>query len=677
MKPISVLIILFLITSCQNEKKIIRSEFTNTTSQIAYAQPLKNISIDGDLKDWPSTFKKYPINELLENEINGADDLNAKFQVGYSLQSRSIYIAVTVIDDNYLIDPDKGSLSDTQDQCLLYLDKQHDPKGSGVNVFSFNALYKEIDDANSSWDPGVKNTDWKNIQYASKRQKNTTIYEIEIKFDTAIKAGKAIGLDLMIYDSDSSDENAPLTRVSWKNTDGKTNVPFKLGTVILVDHKVNTGTIEGYLKWKKDSLGLPINKIRISSTSDPSYWIRKDVDTTGYYSAVLPKGTYIISPEWGIYNGGDIKHKINKERVIKVDIKPNTTIQAPNLEIEVIKPLDLIPNKGILLENPLDKYKQIDQFINAYIDFFEIPGVSLAIIEDGNISYSNTYGIKNTYTREPVNSETIFEAASITKPVFGFAVSSLVEKGIIDLDKPLYQYLPFEEIAYDEHYKLITARHVLSHKTGFPNWRSPKMTINFEPGTQFGYSGEGFEYLKRVIEHITQKDIVQVLEEEVIMPLDLENIYFEKSDLLFKLVAHGHDDYYPHKISLPNKAGMAWSMHTEAKSFAKFAVALINKTTLQKKTYDDMFYRHTVTDKYEDLASDDWKSFFGLSLQLEKTPWGTTFGHGGNNGDFKCEFKVYENLKMGFVIFTNGNTGGELAYKYLEQFLITGKTKEY
>jgi CubicO group peptidase (beta-lactamase class C family) len=346
---------------------------------------------------------------------------------------------------------------------------------------------------------------------------------------------------------------------------------------------------------------------------------------------------------------------------------------VPDLEIEVEKALDLIPNDGILLTGEKNTYDKVDAFIEAYIDFYEIPGVSLAIIEDGKIAYHNNYGVQNTYTQEPIDDNTIFEAASITKPVFAFAVMRLVEKGIIDLDKPLHQYLPFEEIEYDERYKKITARMVLSHKTGLPNWRSGKMELLFEPGTEFGYSGEGFEYLKRVVEKITAKEIVEIINDEVLTPLELKNIHFEKSDYLFKMVAHGHDDAYPHKVSLPNKAGMAWSMHTEAKSFSDFAIALLKRKGLRSKTYNDMFYKHTVTNKYEDMNSEDWKSFFGLGLQIEKTPFGYTFGHGGNNGDFKCEFKVYEDLKKGFIIFTNGNTGGELAYKALEQFLITGK----
>ena len=119
-------------------------------------------------------------------------------------------------------------------------------------------------------------------------------------------------------------------------------------------------------------------------------------------------------------------------------------------------------------------------------------------------------------TGDKVDSNTLFEAASITKPVFAFAVQRLAERGVIDLDKPLWLYLPYPDIAYDERYKLITAKHVLTHRTGFPNWRSMnesgKLDIKFTPGTDYGYSGEGFEYLKMVVEKITGKKVEQVLQ---------------------------------------------------------------------------------------------------------------------------------------------------------------------
>ncbi len=671
-KPLFVILFCIAFISCKNEQQFGTIDDSKNSVPFAIAYPVSNISIDGQIDDWNKNIPEYTISKVLENKIDNPDDLSAVFKVGFSKQERSVYIAVVVTDNDYQIDKNALSLSDKQDQCLIYLDKSHSPKGSGVNVYNFNELYKELDDASTSWDPEARNANWDNVKVASKRMGNKTIYEAKIVFDEVINTGKMLGLDFMIYDADNPGSENDLTRISWRKSDGKTNVPFKLGNILLTDKSSETGTIKGFLKWKTDSLGLPINKIKILSELHPSYWIREDVDTTGFYEVTLPKGKYSIVPEWGIYNTNDGLHKIKKNPIV-VEVKANKSVQVPDLEIEVATSLNLISDKGTLLTDAPNTYDKVDNFINEFIDFYEIPGVSLALIEDGKLSYHNTYGVRNTYTQEPVTDKTIFEAASITKPVFAFAVMRLAEKKIIDLNKPLYQYLPFKEIEYDERYKKITAQMVLSHKTGFPNWRSGKMELLFDPGTEFGYSGEGFEYLKRVVEHITTRDIVDILNTEVLEPLELKNIYFEKSDHLFKVVAHGHDDNYPHKVSLPNKAGMAWSMHTEAKSFADFAIALLKRKGLKEKTYNDMFYQHTVTDKYEKMNSQYWKSFFGLGLQIEKTPFGYTFGHGGNNGDFKCEFKVYEDLQKGFIIFTNGNTGGELAYKALEQFLITGE----
>ncbi len=646
----------------------------NKSGILAFAYPINEIKVDGNSSDWPKDLTEYPIAALLENKIESAEDLDAHFQVGYSEHTKSFYVLITVTDDIHITNEKTGSLSDEQDQCLMYLDKFHDSKGSGINVFCFNELFKEIDGAENSWDPNARNPNWDNVRVASKRNGDQTHYEIQISFDEGISNGQTIGLDFMIYDNDIPNQEDELTRVSWRPSERKEKVPFKLGYVLLVENHNQLGFIEGKVKWKKDSLGPPPNKIRISSTRIPSLWIRESVDSMGFYSTKLPAGIYNISPESSFYNEGETRQKINKKSV-QVEVTANSAVQAPNLEIEIAKPPDLLLEKGILIENPTNKYQQIDEFVQSYMDFYEIPGVSLAIIENGELSYHQTYGIKNSFTLDKVDEETIFEAASITKPVFAFAVCRLAEKGVINFDKPLYQYLPFEEIAYDERYKTITARHVLTHKTGFPNWRNGKMTIKFEPGTQFGYSGEGFEYLKRVIAHITQKNIVQVLEEEVLNPLKLENFYFEKSDHLFSVVANGH--YYNHAnmVNLPDKAGMAWSMHTEAKSFVGFPLALLNREGLNSQTYADMFAKHTTTDKYMELNMDGWTDHFGLGIQIEETPFGLAFGHGGNNGDFLCEFKVYQDLEMGFAIFTNGNTGDQLTYQATEQFLITGRFK--
>src|SRR4030095_1153264 len=126
-------------------------------------------------------------------------------------------------------------------------------------------------------------------------------------------------------------------------------------------------------------------------------------------------------------------------------------------------------------------------------------------IRDGKIIWNHAFGVKNASTREPVDDNTVFEAASLSKPVMAYAALKLVDAGKLDLDKPLAQYLEKPYLEGDDRLNLITARRVLTHTTGFPNWRQQgqPLKIVFPPGERFSYSGEGFVYLQKVIERLT------------------------------------------------------------------------------------------------------------------------------------------------------------------------------
>lgn len=112
-----------------------------------------------------------------------------------------------------------------------------------------------------------------------------------------------------------------------------------------------------------------------------------------------------------------------------------------------------------------------------------------------------------------VDDQSIFEAASMSKTVFTYFVLKMVDKKLLDLDTPLYRYFPYKDIEKNERYKLITAWMVLSHTTGFPNWRYfdkrdenrykyGELYLKFTPGTEFAYSREGYRYLSLVIAHL-------------------------------------------------------------------------------------------------------------------------------------------------------------------------------
>lgn len=162
------------------------------------------------------------------------------------------------------------------------------------------------------------------------------------------------------------------------------------------------------------------------------------------------------------------------------------------------------------IDNQKVTTKSIDEFVDLKMKEMNIHGLSLAIINNGQVAYHSVKGYADIEEEKLVTNETLFEGASMGKPVFAHLVMHLVEDRKIDLDKPLYEYLDYHYYPVDENdnkYKQITARTALSHTTGFPNWRSGNnLDIAFEPGTEFSYSGEGYVFLERVIQSILKTD---------------------------------------------------------------------------------------------------------------------------------------------------------------------------
>ncbi len=427
-------------------------------------------------------------------------------------------------------------------------------------------------------------------------------------------------------------------------------------------------TIKGRLIWDKtDIVDFPSTLKLIDIKNDLN--VKEiNVDSLGNFNALLSKGKYILKPSKTYHWQG--------EEIIRIDIEKskktlNTTKKKLKsnviLKLYTIEEPKLIPEKGILHNFKKESRKKIDSFMLAYMDYFQVPGASLAVIKNGKIVHHNVYGIKNSSTNEKVDFKTLFEAGSITKTVFAFIVMRIYEKGLINLDKPLYQYLDFKDISHDDRYKKITARLVLSHQTGFPNWARGKFELKFDPGTRFGYSGEAFEYLKRVLEKITDKSISELIKEEFIVPLGLKDIYFSSDEFSIELLANGHKNEITSSKRNIKSPMMAFSMITKADAFAQFAIALKNKKGLKQKTYNQLFKIHSTRQD---------GTHWGLGFRIEDSKFGRTYGHSGStNPGFIGNYVHYDKLDMGFIVLTNSQMGGWLSLPLLTQFLITGKNK--
>lgn len=638
---------------------------------IAYAYPLPKITIDGIFSEWPKNVEKYPITMHMSDDrpLNNAD-FSGFFQIGYRLNEGALYLAFTINDQDFIEDTSSAVQFNTQDGLELCIDARHLRDGSGVASFMYSKKLRNINKA--YYDPFADAASWDIMEVAMTRKNGVRYYEWKVKLGKELQVGKTVGLDFMVFDKD---EDKSFSFTGWGSGGSKYMLARNLGDILILPADVKFSTVKGSIGWdKKSKVDLP-RTVRFVSEQNSSMWLDVEVDSSGKYSAKVPVGKYVVTvsdeylyDEMKVFATGNNRSEViamaGQTRIIPHFIMPSTEVP------------DFLPEKGLLHDFKMADTSKVDEFITNYQRYYLIPGVSFAMIKDGKVIYHKTYGVKNKMTGEKVNDETLFEAASITKPVFSFAVLRLADRGEIDLDKPLYQYLPYKDIEHDERYKLITAQHVLTHKTGFPNWRSMtddgKLKILFTPGTEFGYSGEGFEYLKMVVEKITGKNVEQVLQEEVIEPMGLYHTFFSKNDSLQRVVSNGHYNGLPSRADLPESPGMAYSMHTEAKIFTRFMLYMLEMKGLKPETYNMMFGKQTdfKFDSEADRPKDP--TYMGISLQIRETPFGKSFGHGGNNGDFTCNFEVFMDAKMGYVIFTNSNSSDVLLQR-MRNFLVEGK----
>lgn len=162
-----------------------------------------------------------------------------------------------------------------------------------------------------------------------------------------------------------------------------------------------------------------------------------------------------------------------------------------------------------------------------------VVGLALALIDDGRVARVATYGWRNEKMREPITADTVMAGASLTKAVFAQLVLQLVDEGRLELDAPLARLLPrplpeyprYAELQGDERWRLLTARHVLAHSTGFANfrWLEPdrRLRLHFDPGSRYAYSGEGFGLLQFAIENGLGIDVAQAMQERVFARLGM------------------------------------------------------------------------------------------------------------------------------------------------------------
>ncbi|HZE08730.1 MAG TPA: serine hydrolase domain-containing protein, partial [Gemmatimonadaceae bacterium] len=308
----------------------------------------------------------------------------------------------------------------------------------------------------------------------------------------------------------------------------------------------------------------------------------------------------------------------------------------------------------------------------------------------GEIAYLKTYGYRDVGHNLPLTANSVMSAASLTKAAFATVVMELVQRGTLDLDKPIAQYLPkplpeyakYSDLRGDGRYKTITLRMLLDHTSGFANWRwfekDRHLAIHFQPGSRYAYSGEGMDLAQMVVETVTGKTVAVLMRELLFQPLGMTRTSIIWEPKFEDDVANGYDE----KESLlerskPTQANVAGSMQTTIHDYAIFLSGFLRHRLLDARTTSEMLRRQITINsahQFPTLAPETTTENaaiglgYGLGWGLYKSPAGPAFFKEGHDDGWRHLALLFENGD-GILIMTN-SSNGEAIFKPLIDSLL-------
>jgi CubicO group peptidase (beta-lactamase class C family) len=310
------------------------------------------------------------------------------------------------------------------------------------------------------------------------------------------------------------------------------------------------------------------------------------------------------------------------------------------------------------------------QAISALMREHEVPGLALAVIEDGRLAASYLAGVTQ-HGGTPITADTLFQAASLSKPVFAYGVLRLCAAGALSLDTPLATIAPDPDLN-DSSAGMITARHVLSHTTGLPNWREdldpPTLRTIAVPGNRFGYSGEGFEYLQRAIERRTGQPLHVFAHDTVLAPLGMVRSRYDwDASPTGELLDDGDGSAAAAQRQIISSA--AWSLLTTAEDYARFLLAMLVPGTHSTSDRDAAIVAEMLTPHTS--IRDQPQLHWSLGWGLQETATGAAFWHWGGPQNGYASYVIGVPVeRRGAVVLTNGTNGHQVCRAIVEQVLV-------
>jgi CubicO group peptidase (beta-lactamase class C family) len=336
----------------------------------------------------------------------------------------------------------------------------------------------------------------------------------------------------------------------------------------------------------------------------------------------------------------------------------------------------------------------VDATVRGLMDAGKVTGVGVTIFNDQRVVYSKAFGFRDQEKHLSLTPDSVMLAASLTKSIFAYMVMQLVQEHVIDLDKPVYQYLPkplaeyphYADLAGDPRSGKITLRMLLSHTSGFPNWRAftdGKLGIHFEPGSRFAYSGEGIQLAQTVVEIVTKRPLTQLMQERVFQPLGMTRTSMIWDTRLEDNFANGYDEAGRSLGPQRPRADAAGSMLTTLHDYGLFLQAVAQGQRLDRQTREWMLTPQiAILSKHEfptldPETTDQNKAIqlsYGLGWGLYHTPYGRAFFKEGHDDGWRHYAVYFDQAGIGLLIMTNSSNGEGIYQQLLETVLKNNYT---
>jgi CubicO group peptidase (beta-lactamase class C family) len=340
---------------------------------------------------------------------------------------------------------------------------------------------------------------------------------------------------------------------------------------------------------------------------------------------------------------------------------------------------------GLLADTAIDNHYAPAARLKDRIAYYHTPGVSIAVVNNYKVEWARGFGVKEFGKQDPVTETTLFQAGSISKPIFALAVMRLVQDGKVDLDEDVNHYLTSWKVPPNGPWQpRVTLRQLLSHSAGltvhgFPGYlrseklptvleildgRPPANTARIEvsilPGTQVRYSGGGITVAQQLVVDVVGQPFPKVMRALILDPLDMEHSTFEQP--LPNNLAQSAATAHPSK-NRPVEG--KWHVYPEMAAAGlwttpfELARAGIELQLALKGEAKDVLSAKTVVQ----MLTPGIDEQIGIGFFLSGKDRNVRFGHGGWDEGFVAEMTMYKDAGKGAVIMLNSNEGDPMLYE--------------